>query len=391
MTVTQPNSPTAASKPISQASTLTAIDLFRGLTILEVVLHHTTGMALRYVTRDSMLFSILSIVNRSLHFAVPAFVFLSSVLLTNSLLKRFNLKTYVTRRVVRGAWPYLLWSVLYVFWSVWLGNRPPEVLTDPAKWEFYLLYGKANFHMYFLLVALEVYFVLPLLLPLARRKWPIALMFVLGCLVQFGVLLLNRHVLKLQFPASTVLWYLLPVLLGVGVGARLSEFAGWWRRNWVWLVGAVLLAYAVYLPTALALMRGERIDSLFYNTQSWLFTALMALNLLGFAYWWHGRAAPTTNEPDADESLPSPVKVGLGAKLSAGLRGALALLGTVSLQVYLIHPALQQILERWAAPTGSDTQRLLTVLLYGAIALLLPALLGRLLWNTKLSRFLFGR
>lgn len=374
MTLTKSISQAAVPQQVSQTSALTAIDLFRGLTILEVVLHHTTGMALRYVTPDSFLFSLLAIVNRTLHFAVPAFVFLSSVLLTNSLLKRFQLGNYVSRRVVRGAWPYLLWSVLYVLWAVWLGNRPPEVLTDPAKWEFYLLNGKANFHLYFLLVALEVYLVLPLLLPLARRKPPIVLMFVVGCLVQLGVLMLNRHVLKMPFPASTVLWYLLPVLLGVGVGARLSEFAGWWRRNWTWLVGAVVAAYALYLPTALALMRGERVDSLFYNTQSWLFTTLMAINLLGVAYWWHGRTTQAAEQ-----------------KQAPWLRGALALLGTVSLQVYLIHPALQQILERWAAPTGSDTQRLLTVVLYGAVSLLLPAVLGRLIWNTKLSRFLFGR
>ena len=252
MTLTSPETPTSDTAPSEvtgsevtssevtsneqarseKAPLLTAIDLFRGLTILEVVIHHTTGMGLRYTTPGTLEHDLLVLLNRTLHFAVPAFMFLSATLLTASLLKRFDARTYFTRRVVRGGWPYLLWSVLYGLWYVWTQQRPPEVLSDPAKWEFYLLYGKASFHLYFLLVALEAYFILPLLLPLARRKPGILPMFLLGVIVQFGLFLLNRHVFKFQFPASTIFWYMLPVLLGVGVGANLKEFADWWRRYW---------------------------------------------------------------------------------------------------------------------------------------------------------------
>ena len=262
MTLTTPETQPAPPSQRTGAGTLTAIDLFRGLTILEVVTHHTTGMAFRYTTPGTLEHEVLSVLNRTLHFAVPAFMFLSATLLTASLLKRFDARTYFTRRVVRGGWPYLLWSVLYALWYVWTEQRPPEVLTDPAKWTFYLLYGKASYHLYFLLVALEAYFILPLLLPLARRKPGIPLVFLVGVVVQLGLFLLNRHVLKFQFPASTILWYMLPVLLGVGVGANLRTFPDWWRRHWWLLVGLMLLAYAAYLPTSLANLRGEKVDAL---------------------------------------------------------------------------------------------------------------------------------
>lgn len=365
----QPPSPGPDAAPASEATPprgrISAIDVFRGLTITEVVGHHTSGMALRYATPGTPEYEFLSVLNRSLHFAVPAFVFLSVAILTNSLLKRFDGPRYFWRRLTRGAWPYVLWSALYVLWSVWTGGRPASVLGDPGQWTFYLLYGKASYHLYFLLVALEVYLLLPLLLPLARKKPYITAALGLGLLAQWGAYELNRSVLRLQFPASTVLWYLLPVLLGVGVGARFAEFPAWWRRRWPMLLLLTALAYAAYLPTALDYLSGDLTSSTGYNVRSWLYTSMMALTLLGAAFHWQD--------------------------LAPRLRGAFGWLGTVSLQIYLLHPAALQLFERWQAPGGSPAQRLWVSAGYGLLALLLPALLARLIRRTPLSPLLFGR
>ncbi|MBZ9712239.1 acyltransferase family protein [Deinococcus multiflagellatus] len=338
--------------------------MFRGLTILEVVGHHTTGVALRSLDPASTAHLLVLVLNRTLHFAVPAFVFLSAVVLTRSLLKRFEPGRYFWRRLTRGGWPYLLWSALYIVWYVWTGQREASTLTDPERWRDWLLYGKASYHLYFLLVALEVYLVLPLLLPLARRRPSITAALLLGLALQLGLYLLNREVLRLPFPASTVLWYMLPITLGVAVGARLDDFQAWWRRRrWV-LLPVLALAYGLYLPAALAYARGENVTPVVYSGLSWLYTSLVALGLLGAAF----RLVRT-----------------------APLRAAVGLLGTVSLQIYLIHPAVLQALERALPPDGPPAQVALTMLGYFVVALLGPALLGRALLGTRLSPLLFGR
>ncbi|OLV19357.1 acyltransferase [Deinococcus marmoris] len=346
-------------------SKLTAIDLFRGLTILEVVAHHTSGLALRYAVPDTTSFLLLQLINRTLHFAVPAFVFLSAMVLTRSLLKNFRPGRYFFRRVTRGAWPYLLWSGLYIAWYVWTGQRPPETLTDPDKWLFYLQYGKASYHLYFLLVALEVYLVIPLLLPLARRRPPIVLALLIGAALQLGVYVLNREVLRLPFPASTVLWYMLPVTVGAAVGARLDEFPAWWRRNRVFLIAGAALVYALYLPQALAYVRGEPVVPMVYSGLSWAYTTLMALIVLGVAY-----------------SLQ---------RFAGAWRMALGITGMFSLQIYLIHPAILQTLETMHAPGGDPLVFALTILGYFLVSLLLPGILALLLVETRLSKLLFGR
>ncbi|WP_188842768.1 acyltransferase family protein, partial [Deinococcus soli (ex Cha et al. 2016)] len=186
-----------------------------------------------------------------------------------------------------------------------------------------------------------------------------------GAALQLGLYLLNREVLRLPFPASTVLWYMLPITLGVAVGARLDEFPAWWRRRrWV-LLPVLTLAFSLYLPEALAYARGERVTPIVYSGLSWVYTSLTALALLGLAFRVQ-RSAST-------------------------VRLTVALLGTVSLQVYLIHPALLQALERWDAPDGTPWQVALTMLGYFLLALGIPALLGRALLHTRLSTWLFGR
>ncbi|QLG09975.1 acyltransferase [Deinococcus sp. D7000] len=344
---------------------LTAIDLFRGITILEVVAHHTSGLALRYAVPDTLSFMLLQLINRTLHFAVPAFVFLSAVVLTRSLLKNFRPGRYFWRRLTRGAWPYLLWSALYMGWYVWTGQRPASTLTDPDKWLFYLQYGKASYHLYFLLVALEVYLVIPLLLPLARRRPPIVLALLLGAALQLGLYLLNRSVLRVPYPASTVLWYMLPITVGMAVGARLDDFPAWWRKYRLVLIAAAATAYALYLPQALAYVRGEPLNPMVYSGLSWAYTTLMALTVLGVAY--------------SLQRLSRRWRVGLGT------------IGMFSLQIYLIHPAILQTLERLHSPGGDPLVFALTTLGYFLLALLLPAMLALLLVDTRLSKFIFGR
>ena len=152
--MTHAPSPTSVPSAANPSDRLSAVDVFRGLTILEVVGHHASGLALRHATPGSLTHEALTVLNRTLHFAVPAFVFLSCVVLTNSLLRRFEPRQYYWRRLTRGGWPYLLWSVLYILWYVWTGQREEASLEDSQRWWTWLAYGKVRYHLYFLLVAL---------------------------------------------------------------------------------------------------------------------------------------------------------------------------------------------------------------------------------------------
>lgn len=365
--MTSPHPSALPEQPVAAASRPPwVVDTFRGLAILEVVAHHATGLGLRYLDAGSALHTALLVANRLLHFAVPAFLFMAALLLTRSLLRAPDWRRYWQRRATRGAWPYFLWSGLYMLWYVVLGQRPQATLSDPQKVQFYLLYGKASYHLYFLLVAVQAYVLIPLLLPLARARLSLWTAMGVGVILQLAVYFLNFNVLKWTYPGSVVLWYTLPLVLGAAVAARSEEFPAWFRRYRWWLTALLLLAAGAYLPLSTAAMQGQPVSNLAYNLSTWLFTSLCTLVIYGVCLAWKERAVQ--------------------------LRNLVAWFGLVSLQVYLLHPALLQLAELWWPPAGNGWQRTSAALLSGYLALVISALLGHLLLRSApLSRFLFGR
>lgn len=344
---------------------LAAVDLFRGIAIVSVVAHHLTGLALRHTDTGSALWTGLAVVNRTLHFVVPAFVFMTALVLTRSAMRRLDLGKYYPARVRTALLPYLLWTVLYVLFRVATGQDRPEVLTDPERWRVWVQYGKGYFHLYFLLIVLQFYLVLPLLLPLWRRRWPFLAVLLGAFGLQLGVYALNRGgLIHFRYPATMALWYVPALTLGMYFGASPGMFEGLWARWRVWIALAAGLALAWYLPVSLARLEGLPVNSFGYSAANWAYTAAAVLALFGLAH--------------------------LLAPLRARWQAGLVYLGTVSLQIYLLHPAVLWLLERLGFP--QDTSGFLGVLvLYGLVALGVPVGVARLLEGTTLSRWLFGR
>lgn len=344
---------------------LPAIDVFRGMAIIAVVAHHLTGLALRQAEAGSTLSTAIAVINRSLHFVVPAFVFMTALVLTRSAMRRLDLGKYYAARIRTALLPYLLWTVLYVLFRVVTHQDPLAALADPARWQVWLQYGKGYFHLYFLLIVLQFYLVLPLLLPLWRRRWPFLAVIVVAFGLQFLVFWLNRTgVLNFRFPGTMALWYVPALTLGMYFGANEGAFEALWARWRWWFVGAAVLALAWYVPVAVTLLEGGRVSSVTYSAANWTFTAAAVLALFGLAQ--------------------------VLAPFQTRWRGLLVYLGTVSLQIYLLHPAVLWFLERLGFP-GRPVAFLGVLAVYGLIALGIPVLIARLLEGRALSRWLFGR
>lgn len=355
-----------ASAPMTASGErLAAVDIFRGLAIVAVVLHHLTGLTLRHAEAGSALAAGLAIVNRALHFVVPAFVFMTALVLTRSALRRFDPGKYYWARVRTALLPYLLWTVLYVLFRVATGQDDPAALRDPHRWQVWVQYGKGYFHLYFLLIVLQFYLVLPLLLPLWRRRWPFLAVLLAAFAGQFLVYGLNRAgVLDFRFPGTMALWYVPALTLGMYFGANDGAFEALWSRWRGWFAAAAGLALLWYVPVSVAALGGAQVSTLTYSAANWTYTAAAVLALFGAAQ--------------------------VLAPLRGWWRPVLVYLGTVSLQIYLLHPALLWLLERLGFP--QDTAGFLGVLvLYGLVALGVPVGVARLLEGTALSRGLFGR
>jgi peptidoglycan/LPS O-acetylase OafA/YrhL len=121
------------------------VEVFRGLAILEVVFHHASGRFLGMLDRDGLAWLTLAVLNRTLHYAVPAFLMMTALVLTTALLRQFRIRRYTTNRALRALLPYLLWSGVYLAYRYFAFGASP----DWSHWADYLFWARRIFTFIF--------------------------------------------------------------------------------------------------------------------------------------------------------------------------------------------------------------------------------------------------
>lgn len=360
----------------------TVFDVLKGIGILEVIAHHSLGHAGRKFTEEgSIEWWSLRLVNRTLHFAIPLFLLVSAALLTQSLLKRPDWRRFAQRRVSRTLWPYLLWTGVYLLfrWRVlqvgsdtWIAEytypligtlRGPQMFVDLNELWRELVWGKAYFYLYFMVVLLQLAIVLPLVIAFSRRlAWGFGRTAAAAAGLQIAMFFLQREVLHVLTPASMVLWYVPSVLLGVWIGIDMDRWKARWSGVRLPLAAALAVGFPAYMACAITLERGGSMNSIVFNSAYSIYTIAASLLLFGLA--------------------PSIAAVKAG--------GFLALFGRVSLPMFLVHP---MILHWLSGPRITAALNLLPVPAVGTIILATVAsyAFARLTMGMRLDPFLFGQ
>lgn len=207
----------------------------RGIAILAVVIIHVTAEATITYTPGSISYLFYNIINSFLQFAVPLFLFISSVVLSWKMSDTEEPLTKFYRKRMRGVlFPYLLWSFLYIILKVVL-SRDFTMLS----WSFIvkeLLNGTAYYHLYFLLIIAQLYLFLPLY-KLFVQKLNFSQVLILTAILQIGFYYLNKRWIYQLYPhpANLLGSYLSVTLLGCWLGLNYQQ------------VKNVLLKYGSYL------------------------------------------------------------------------------------------------------------------------------------------------
>ncbi|SOD71457.1 surface polysaccharide O-acyltransferase-like enzyme [Jatrophihabitans sp. GAS493] len=135
------------------------LDVVRVLTFACVIAVHTvshTNPAQSVTAGGSLML---------LHFTREAFFVLTGFVLVHQYIRRsIDLRRFYSRRLVTVGIPYLLWTVIYTYLPQhWTVPRTP-LATLFAN----ILTGAACYHLYFLLVSLQIYLLYPLLAMVIR-------------------------------------------------------------------------------------------------------------------------------------------------------------------------------------------------------------------------------
>ena len=336
----------------SAPARLSSLDVGRGLAILAVLFIHVSGHFLpalhppKSLTPPSWAWYALAIPNQDFQWAVPCFLMLSAFVNALSLARGKDVGRYARRRVQAALLPYVIWSGIYIIVDTLMAHRS---FPGPVHIAKLLLTGTAHFHLYFFVLVLEMYLLLPLLLPLFQKRPPFWTVAVGAIALQGLTYLLNRYVFLHRFQ-TTILWDVLPVALGLWLWSQSARWAEIFRKG-IWGAGAVTLAAGiVYTPLALAAMLPHpHLNTSVYQGGEWIYTAGMSFLTVALA----------------------------GALGRTRLTAILSYLGAESLAIYVMHPLAIGALDKLGVRSlGAGAG----MVVYYAVCLALP-LIAVWAWN----------
>lgn len=306
-------------------------DVLRGLAILFVLIIHVTA-DYAYASPASKTYTVINVLNKLFTTAVPTFVALTVFLGLKSGKKRGPM--YVLKKAAPIVGLYLLWSAVYIGYNMkFSGMVMPEREIIINK---YLLQGQACYHLYYIVMLLQLYIVIALLSHapvknLRPNPWlPLA-----AVVAQLGVLGLFIKFIIYKFwfynTAVLVFFYLTSITYGLCLAANSERTETFFRRFW-WIYASVMFLTALI--------------------RAWLYT-----NTAIFGEDFVRR--------NLSENLAWELFIFGGVPVMFILAGLLknfsplALLGRHSLGIYFAHPLLLSTLDRNLRFNTGSTRRLI--------------------------------
>ncbi|MBQ1417605.1 MAG: acyltransferase [Selenomonas sp.] len=144
---------------------LAAIEYIRGISMMGVIGIHIGSQYIMNPAANIHLVALLETVTR---FSVPIFFFISAFGLFYNLNinEPFDFKSFTKRRLKTVLIPYLAWSLLYLVHD---GLLYGVGFPDPLHLLSILFFGNAKYQLYFMVILLWFYLLMPLWIAIVRR------------------------------------------------------------------------------------------------------------------------------------------------------------------------------------------------------------------------------
>lgn len=337
---------------------LAAIESIRGVSMLGVLGIHVGSQYLMNPTPNLALVALFEVATR---FSVPIFFFISAfgLFYGRGADAPLDYAGFLRRRARAVLVPYLFWSFFYILHYTLLYRDP--MLLRPLVIAKYLFFGFGSYQLYFMVILLWFYLLMPLWVWLVRRMTPARLgaLFVLQVAFDYA----SSFMITAQGIASPVL------------RALVENRLNYWPMHY---------AFIFVLGGWLA-VRGEAFYAFMARRRAAIsaFFAASLAGLVGYYYaliFFRGYDAIAAVNT-AHQLCPAGVAYTLAASVflfmtfteeryPAALKRALAFLGRHAAFVYLAHPLAITYLGFLLARTGRVMTAAVALAFYAAVAAL---------------------
>ena len=208
---------------------LSSIEYIRGVSMLGVVAIHTGSQYLLNPTPNIHLVALFEVVSR---FSVPIFFFVSAfgLFYRMDLSEPFAYGKFLRRRFRAVLVPYLLWSTIYLVHDRFFYGY--EIIRDVGHAAEIFAFGLAKYHLYFMVILIWFYLLMPLWIKIVRRMTPARLLMFLAAQIAFDywssyVAGASENLFWRWRLNWLVLHYAFVFVLGGVLGLRSQEFFAW--------------------------------------------------------------------------------------------------------------------------------------------------------------------
>jgi peptidoglycan/LPS O-acetylase OafA/YrhL len=261
---------------------LSEFDLIRATAALAVIAIH--------VTAGYMSLPLGFIWNHLVRFAVPLFIIISGFLLcwTDNDLQPLSVTHFYTRRLNRILWPYLIWTLIYTLVNAWLLHQS-NLWQLASVFGQNLLWGNASYHLYFIIIIIQMYALYPLLRVWHHRSgaWLLFSSLLLTGVVQIVLYLYLIHKIVLPGQYGPVYVRAFPVwifyfVFGMYMAARMKknsqqDLPGVSALGCLWGLSLMIMVSDSWLSAAQGSI--VRPSVILYTVSSFLFFYVLARKL----------------------------------------------------------------------------------------------------------------
>lgn len=217
------------------------LDYIRFIACLAVMIVHITATGVTGYVHGSFPHLVMLLVNKSLKFTTPIFIFLSGVTSFYSYRKReFKYFSFLKRRLSKVLVAYLLWCIIYYLAYIKIGYYTWDnnfLITS-------ILQGTMSYHLYFVIIIVQMYIVGPAFYHLLKSSDKKAAILLVAAVVT----LLCAEFIRFELSDRLFLKYIVFYMLGIYVTLERDSFVSLIERRKTYIVVGYLatgLAYTV--------------------------------------------------------------------------------------------------------------------------------------------------
>jgi peptidoglycan/LPS O-acetylase OafA/YrhL len=293
-------------------------DIIRAVAALSVIAIHLTASYVKDL-------ALAQYWNELMRYAVPLFVILSGLVLYHVDLggrKQLNYLAFQRKRLTKVLVPYAAWTALYIYYTarqVWreMGWDGAWRIADTLP--EHLRYGTGHYHLYFLIITMELYVLYPLLRAWMKRQ-PLSLLLASFAWTAYSqtMIYLHHKTWKIYHFPHWIFYF----VLGMYVAQHRKTIQKWLRGKEVW-TGLLWLA-----SFALLYWDGTQSNTHYSSAKP----TVMLYAVTSFFFFW---------------SVAARV-----AGIKGGIGKGLDWLSTHSFLIFLLHPLVLNLLSEQTEKYG---------------------------------------